>query len=139
LYIAHQSPEHVSQARRIFSQLDTNNDGFISADEMTKFLDDRSEAQTVITGVDADMNGKINWTEYLAAASTHGLTEETLNEAMLRKAFNFFDQNKDGVITIDEMKSYLKEKLHQDDWCELVDDSQTGIDFECFKNLVMNA
>mmetsp|Transcript_26497 Transcript_26497/g.25631 ORF Transcript_26497/g.25631 Transcript_26497/m.25631 type:complete len:112 (+) Transcript_26497:1106-1441(+) len=59
-------------------------------------------------------NGYIDYTEFLAGCMKSKIY---LNESYLQNAFDFFDKDKDGLITFQELKSVL-----QDDTMHISDD-----------------
>jgi calcium-dependent protein kinase len=58
--------------------------------------------------MDADKNGKINYTEFIAASMSQNLY---LKEEKVYQAFKMFDKNGDGFISSEEIKSILGSKL----------------------------
>ena len=79
-----------------FRQLDKNNDGYITLSELKSVLRgtiEESDLQEMLSGVDTDQNGAINYTEFIAATlnKTH-----LKNTAKLKKAFTTIDLNGDG-------------------------------------------
>merc|ERR1719162_829485 len=65
-----------------------------------------ADLQKVMEDVDADGNGSIDYTEFLAAS----LDKRTyLREDVCWAAFQVFDRDGDGSITLDELKLVLKD------------------------------
>ena len=92
----------------VFDQIDENGDGNLDKEEILKVLppDDQNWEliDQVFEAIDVDENGKISYTEFLAAM----YSKTQLKENNLRDAFNFFDKDGDGEITLAEMSEYLK-------------------------------
>lgn len=104
--------------KEIFELVDTNNDGQISKEELANSyllfgLSEsvaRDAASEIMNKLDMNQNGSIDYNEFLIAnlSVTNAITTERL-----KRAFNFFDivkcvsnsQNKDGVITVDELRT----------------------------------
>ena len=77
-YIATQLPENdIRHLGRLFAQIDTNSDGYLTVDELKVALDKQQqstskvELSTIIDHIDTDRNGKINYNEFLAACLDH--------------------------------------------------------------------
>ncbi len=92
----------------VFDQIDENGDGNLDKEEILKVLppDDQNWEliDQVFEAIDVDENGKISYTEFLAAM----YSKTQLKENNLKDAFNFFDKDGDGEITLAEMSEYLK-------------------------------
>jgi calcium-dependent protein kinase len=54
---------------------------------------------------DMNNNGMVDYTEFLAASLKSKIY---LEEVTLRRAFSFFDQDKNGKITVEEMANVLR-------------------------------
>lgn len=59
---------------------------------------------SILQQVDIDGNGYIDYSEFVMACIK---TEELLSEQNLKKAFNLFDKDGDGSITVKELESIL--------------------------------
>merc|ERR1719210_1722957 len=92
----------------IFESLDVNCDGKLSAAEFAAGLAELGvEPDSITQLVDAlDMNsdGEIQYSEFVASLLT---TQGRLIEDVLHHAFSVIDVNRDGVISIDELRSML--------------------------------
>ncbi len=82
-------------AMHSFEQLDTNGDGFVTAEELSAQVSARFD------GLDADDNDLISREELLAHAQSEG-NERMVNG--LDKMFARMDANKDGALSEEEMK-----------------------------------
>lgn len=76
-------------------ELDKNNDGRITQDEIELYIDTESVA------VDADKNGKVSITELRAL-------EERRREARLEKRYRSMDADQNGVVSVEEYRQALK-------------------------------
>ena len=94
----------------MFLNMDTSKDGLISKEEFiigmrkakTKINFTEEELYEMFEEMDADLSGNIDYTEFIRAAMNKS---KMLTEKNLKAAFNFFDQDRNGYITKDEIKS----------------------------------
>lgn len=109
--------KQIEQLRETFVSLDTNGDGVLCPQEIkegfakAKLKDMPEELQKIMEEVDADGSGCIDYTEFLAAT----LDKRTyLREDVCWAAFQVFDRDGDGSITLDELKLVLKDGSVED-------------------------
>lgn len=134
MWLKNQRPDSQSYKHLdAFKKLDKNNDGHLSPDELSPYLNDKEEIKSIVNGADANGDDKISWTEFLTGSDSGS---HTYTEADLLEAFNYFDKNSDGQIVLDEMKAILKDKATEEEWSEITGNSKTGINFEHFKKLI---
>jgi len=122
IYIVQQLMDNgeTEQQRKIFHQLDENNDGVLTREELVKgfrnFYGDMAEIHVdeIMKMADLNGNGSIDYTEWLAATLNK---QKLLNDTKLRIAFDYFDKDKSGKIDKFELKSVMGSKR------KLVDDS----------------
>jgi calcium-dependent protein kinase len=93
----------------LFYKMDKNGDGSISLEEFQSGIasmnsKNAAEIEKVFKTLDADSNGSINYTEFLAATIGANVF---LQEERLHQAFQLFDKNGDGKISVEEIKSVL--------------------------------
>ena len=101
--------------------LDTNNDGVLSVDELTKgyekLLGDEAaeEAEKIFKKVDIDGSGFIDYSEWIVATID---LRKLLTAEKLQDAFNLFDKDGGGSITPDEVKDVLccGQDIDDDTW-----------------------
>ena len=92
--------------RNSFHDMDHDNDGFISVEELGVALKtlhvamNSDDLESIVYEIDQDKDGKISFDEFLAAA-VH--KESLLNEERLRRAFQYFDVDGSGKIDVSEL------------------------------------
>lgn len=100
------SNEEISATKKIFKELDTNNDGKLSRDELIQgyrtFYGEfaEEEASRIMAIADTDNSGEIDYSEWLVATANR---KQLLSEEKLRAAFSFFDKDNSGSIEIKEL------------------------------------
>ena len=94
-----------------FKELDLNNDGKLSAEELRaaylKVLDKEDaedEVRKVMESVDSNKSGFIDYSEFCTACSRK---DRLINEENLLAAFRVFDIDQSGEITVAEVKEVL--------------------------------
>ncbi|KAL6717916.1 hypothetical protein ACLMJK_004001 [Lecanora helva] len=139
--------EQVNDYKHVFSLFDQNGDGQISAEELGGIMRSlgqkptQSELEDIVTELDTDNNGTIDFEEFLAMMTR--VTKEEDTDEELRRAFQVFDKDGSGTISTDELRDVLKsvgENLTETELDEMmrqvdVDGSGT-IDFEEFVGLM---
>ncbi|WVZ04351.1 hypothetical protein V8G54_025157 [Vigna mungo] len=97
--------------RRVFEMFDRNGDGRISAKELRDSLVNlgieipEKELAEMIERIDVNGDGCVDMAEFGELYET--IMEERDDEEDMREAFNVFDQNRDGFITVDELRAVL--------------------------------
>eukprot|EP00347_Sterkiella_histriomuscorum_P018781 403344202 len=146
-YLANQlsSKEEKQKLTEIFKSFDKNNDGVLSREELINGYStlygsvERAtlEVEQILTNVDLNRNGTVDYSEFLSATMQ---TQELLTNEKLQAAFNLFDIDQNGRITIEEIKSMLGGDMLEvspDFWKDLLgegDDNGDGeISFDEFK------
>lgn len=95
--------------------------------------------QTIIDSIDTDGDGVIDYSEFIAAAYNR---EMLLSQQNLQVAFNMFDQDGNGQITLQELKSIFNRgtvsERSDDVWenilAEVDENGDNEISFDEFKN-----
>ncbi|KAF3794343.1 putative calcium-binding protein [Nymphaea thermarum] len=124
--------------RRVFAIFDHNNDGFITQEELKEsmenvglFLSDE-ELDSVVRNLDADGDGCLDLEEFcvLYESMTGGGKRGTGDEEIkgvgavvvgddeLKEAFDVFDVNGDGFISVEELSSVLGSLRLKNGWRE---------------------
>lgn len=99
----------------------------------------KDEAAQLFHEADVDNNGSIDYSEWISATINK---KKILSEKNLQNAFNAFDENGDGQISIAEIKQLLGKgkKINDKVWDEIIaeaDENSDGfIDFSEFKHMM---
>jgi calcium-dependent protein kinase len=100
--------EEIRVLREIFTALDTNQDGTLTAEEIksgiSKIEGIDIDIDAIFNSIDTDGSGVINYTEFLAATIDQKIY---LKEEKLYEAFKSFDKDGSGKISINEIKTVL--------------------------------
>ena len=110
--IVHNIPSNheIKELEKAFRVIDENGDGHLIKDELVKGFtklfrkspeESKREVDNIFKLVDADKNGVIQYEEFIRACISK---EELVNQSNLRFAFNFFDRDQSGTISLDEIK-----------------------------------
>lgn len=106
------SQQEINTLSQHFQTLDKDGEGFISFEDLWEVLYsmkgidlNEDELRAIIEKVDADNNGKINYTEFLMVSMNQ---EQLLSNDRLEAAFKMFDKNGDNEVSVDEIKSMLE-------------------------------
>ena len=135
----------IERLEQTFNSLDRKKTGSVPVNQIAKLMDDSKE----------DIDGHFDEEDFAEALDRIGKTDEDTinfdefcqfvqelyNANIVVDAFNFFDNNKNGYITVDELKTILKmvdSKLTDDELAELfrlADSTKDGkIDYREFVN-----
>lgn len=151
-YLVHNLPqmEGIQESTKIFSKFDENSDGKLTKQELShglsKYLgikesnNDKLVAE-IFKKVDNENNGFIQYEEFIRACIDKTLF---LDDETLKFAFNYFDKDGSGEITIEEMKNVLcvdndlvaTEKLLKHIMDEIDTDGNGTISFIEFKEMM---
>ena len=104
--------EEKDKAETIFKAMNITRSGKLSKTEVKAgflsvfktFLSDK-EIDEIFNRVDCDGTGEIEYSEFVIACMDE---EDLLSTARLRKAFQLFDQDNGGSITVDELREIFK-------------------------------
>ncbi|XP_072970209.1 calmodulin-like protein 3 [Typha angustifolia] len=103
-----------AELKRVFQMFDRNGDGRITRLELNDSLENlgiyipEKDLTAMIDKIDANGDGCVDIIEFGALYQTiMGEKEEEKEEEDMREAFNVFDENGDGFITVDELRSVL--------------------------------
>ena len=111
-YLVHNNSniEQCLEASKLFSKIDTNNDGKIEKKELVQGFENywkishskaENEVEEIYNNIDTDHNGYIEYEEFLRAAVDPNIFT---SRNYLKFAFKYFDKDDSGYITLDELK-----------------------------------
>ena len=140
------STKEIKEARDIFQELDENGDGKLSREELLngykKFIPAKSAealVDKIMKEVDSDNSGFIDYNEFLKAAVD---IQTFASPEYLQSAFNLFDKDNSGKISIDELKLVLGQERDPEVFDQIikqVDKNGDGeIDIEEFAAILKN-
>lgn len=89
--------------KKIFFNIDKNNDGYITLKELKEAMKGRlseDELQNILRAVDTDKNGAINYTEFIAATLKSDVYQDSKN---IQNAFEMLDKDGNGYIEEKEL------------------------------------
>ncbi|CAH2053222.1 unnamed protein product [Thlaspi arvense] len=110
--------EEIQGLKAMFANIDTDNSGSITYEELKEGLAKlgskltETEVKQLMDAADVDGNGSIDYIEFITATMHRHRLESNEN---LYKAFQHFDKDSSGYITIDELEVALKEYGMGDD------------------------
>ncbi|CAN1348797.1 Calcium-dependent protein kinase 20 [Linum perenne] len=110
----HLSMEEAKGIKDGFQVMDASNNGKINIDELRIGLEklghklSESDIQILMKAGDVDGDGYLDYGEFVTMA-VH--LRKIGNDDHLRKAFEFFDENKSGYIEIEELKEALEDEM----------------------------
>ncbi|KAL3499280.1 hypothetical protein ACH5RR_038373 [Cinchona calisaya] len=106
------SEEEIIGLKEMFKSMDTDNSGTITFEELKAGLPklgtklSESEVRQLMEAADVDGNGTIDYIEFITATMHMNRVER---EDHLYRAFEYFDKDKSGYITMEELEHALKE------------------------------
>jgi calcium-dependent protein kinase len=140
------SSEEIKNIKKAFKELDVNQDGAISKEELLvgykKLYGAEAEemVERIFKEVDVNNDGTIEFTEWLAAS----IDKKTLlSDEKLSAAFKMFDKDGSGTISASELKQVIGvgKNIPAEIWDAIIgevdDDGSKTIDFEEFKTMMM--
>ena len=137
--------EEIKKLKEEFDKIDINKDGEISKEELIKCLEKCypyqeavEKAEKIFNEIAFNNDGCINFSEFLTA---NFKKEKLLSEKALEKAFNLFDIDGNGYITLEELKESMPVEITSKiEWRELIEevdkDGDCQISFEEFKEMM---
>ena len=122
------SKEDNDELLKAFTALDADGNGVLSREELINgykniYTDKKTEEIEEIVGelmdnVDINNEGEINFTEFVVAAMNR---EKLLHSKSIEKAFKMFDEDGNGFIDLNELKTAMAGvKLRDDEWRDLM-------------------
>ena len=123
-YLVHNNMHmnQVHEAIKLFNKIDINGDGQISKEELYIGLKDflnisgkelKNKVDIIFNNIDTDHNGFIEYEEFIRAAVDQNYF---LSTNYLRFAFDYFDRDKNGSISFDEIEEifFINDKNKKD-------------------------
>ncbi|XP_063698281.1 calmodulin-beta-like [Culicoides brevitarsis] len=130
--------------QKSFILFDKNGDGEIDVKELVQLMraigqnPSIAQAENMIFEIDIDGTGTINFEEFITLMERFGKDQKE-TELQLRSAFQVFDKNKDGFISVHELKEILMnlgEKMTDNEFEDLIAEADVDgdgrIDYEEF-------
>ena len=137
--------EHLQKLRNIFYKIDLNMDGKLSREELytaykeAKIDISKEELSKIIKFMDFDGNGYIEYEEFIRVTLPK---EQLFTDINLKNAFEMFDKDKNGTISVDEIievigidKEFDKNAIEELKK-EVSYDGNKEIDFKHFKDFM---
>mmetsp|Transcript_46180 Transcript_46180/g.53468 ORF Transcript_46180/g.53468 Transcript_46180/m.53468 type:complete len:511 (+) Transcript_46180:33-1565(+) len=133
---------------KVFQKLDRNGDGQLTRDELlkgfaeiNKFGFNEKEVDELLKQADSNGNGVIDYGEFVAASINR---KTLLDKERLEAAFNLFDKDGNGELTMDEIKEVFspgEKNMNDEEWVALikeVDKNKDGkINYTEFRDLMI--
>lgn len=139
------SSDEVGNLRNVFKEIDSNGDGLLSKREIRKVLENSTgfsdqDIENLIAKVDLDQNGKVNYSEFLAA--TIDWNKEMSRERLIT-AFKALDADHSGKISKEELMaafggSHMSSRIFKEMIDEADLDGDGEIDLEEFCKYMEN-
>ena len=155
------SPEKKKELKRVFATFDKNGDGFITKQELKESMKNigilltTKDVEEMVERVDANSDGQIDPDEFCELYESMGGgggggdgergEGENGGESDMRDAFDVFDADKDGLISVEELRAVLsslglKEGKRLEDCKEMIKkvdmDGDGLVNFEEFKKMM---
>ncbi|WOH08514.1 hypothetical protein DCAR_0727955 [Daucus carota subsp. sativus] len=141
--------EQIVEFQEAFGLLEKNGDGCITVEELAtviRSLDQNpseEELQDIITEVDADGNGTIEFVEFFNLMSNK--IKEIDVEEELKEAFKVFDKDQNGFISASELRHVmidLGEKLSEEEVEQMISeadlDGDGQVNYDEFVKMMMS-
>ncbi|XP_066297460.1 troponin C-like [Branchiostoma lanceolatum] len=146
------SDDLVEEFQMAFDMFDQKSEGEISVQNLGTILKQiglnpsRKELEEIMAEADEDGSGTMDFDEFLELMAKQMHQEEgELNEDEVRAAFNVFDKNNDGFISMSEWKAMAEacdENLSEAELNELMEEGDVNrdgrLDYDEFKEYLVN-
>ncbi|XP_037946792.1 calmodulin-like [Teleopsis dalmanni] len=120
--------QQIQEFREAFTLFDKDGDGFITTNELGVVMRSlgrnptESQLTEMITQVDVDNSGTIEFPEFLAMMARQ-MSRDVNSDQEIRDAFRVFDRNGDGFISAEELRyvmTNMGEKLTLEEANEMI-------------------
>lgn len=141
--------EQIGEFKEAFSLFDKDGDGCITSKELGTVMRSlgqnptEAELQDMISEVDSDRNGMIDFPEFLVMMSRK--VKESESEDEIKEAFKVFDKDGNGYISAAELRhvmTNLGEKLTDEEVDEMIREADVDgdgqINYEEFVKMMMS-
>jgi len=144
------SDGQIKELRATFNQLDANNDGTLTLQELKDGLEKccgleeiPADLMQIVQAVDENGSGQIDYTEFLTATISKKTYER---EEVVWAAFRTFDIDGDGKITFEELQTILEDgslagHVDSENIAEMIRDADIdgdgSIDYNEFMNVIL--
>lgn len=116
---AKHTPQKLQMYRRYFEKFDINGDGVISAQELQKvsrklgYRFTQEQLDEIMRANDLDRNGCLTFDEFLTAmpCNFENISSDEHKMADIRRKFQEFDQDGNGLVSLDEAHDILRKEL----------------------------
>lgn len=130
----------VAHVQKAFEALDTNKDGVITVAELQQAAEQegltnvKEQVARLMHGVDVNENTAIDYNEFLAATMERSVY---VRDEHIRRAFQHFDQDMDGHITVQDLVEALGTEENAREVLGDIDRNGDGvISLDEFKNMM---
>jgi calcium-dependent protein kinase len=137
--------EEKNEVLVLFQSFDKNGDGYLSKEEIFEGYkhilgeeEAKKKANLIMKEIDVDDSGTIDYKEFLIAAINF---QNVLEKDKLLVTFKLFDKNRDGSITIEEIRTILGISINEKELLESIvkecdSDGDGEISFNEFKKVM---
>ncbi|XP_065851050.1 calmodulin-like protein 3 [Euphorbia lathyris] len=146
------SNDFKDELKSVFATFDKNGDGFITKQELIDSLNNirifmtEKEVEEMLVKVDSNGDGLIDFQEFCSLCQNRkDDAEEEEEDVDLKEAFEVFDRDKDGLISVEELGSVLcsmglKQGRRSEDCKEMIrkvdKDGDGMVNFDEFKKMM---